>query len=251
MRDVAIGVASWLCRPLAAENRTPFPAHGDRQTTARVTPPVYPEFSQPQLYSRGGDFRIGAYRESAWFPLVRQEEGTLVTRAAILQISKRGVQIDQLPIDTVEDFRRQVNQTKRNVGLLVPNQPVGSTLIAALPDSSVELLADILELLFDLGEREVRLLSGRPETTARPTLGAVTRIVYQSTIVNLVVEGDASLHATQPMIPIPGRFEMYSDLLDRVLELRQASSAPPVFVFSAHKKWRWDGWHLLNGRSSP
>jgi hypothetical protein len=102
-------------------------------------------------------------------------------------------------------------------------------MIMAKPDLPAHQLADILTVVYRSSPPEVRLVTGLPETIHRPTLGALSRIIYQTTTVGRARRGDIDLKNQQRVIPLRGDRKRYRDVLDRIFELGQTPS-PPILL---------------------
>jgi hypothetical protein len=144
-------------------------------------------------------------------------------------------------LSTRRDVREALELAQSNHRRLHGKRGEGRTLIMATPNASVDLLTDVLAIIYDLGDREIRLVTGLPETVHRPVLGPLTRIVVQASTVALATDEDLGPREATPTITVPGGLRRYRDLLDRVLAGPHAS-APPVLLLTTQAARHWHGW---------
>ena len=228
-------LAWWLAAPLAAENRAAFPGH-DFRTTERVFPAVPDGISQAALYDLSAKTRIGIYWDRLAFPLSARAQDPLLRWGPVVEPRTEGVVLD--------DLHRSPRQLRAALDLKVDNlrylhgDDTGSTLIMARPDLPVELLADALAVCYERGEREVRLVTGLPETIQRPLLGPVTRIIFQTTSVGLARMKDMDQSRQQRVLALPNGPQRYRDLLDEVLAMG-ATSSEVTLLLAPEGSWRY------------
>lgn len=234
-------IVGWFSRPFAAENHSPPSGHDDR--TSRMAPAIPPGITQRELYDFTDKTWMGHYRDPLAFPLVHQKEDAMFASGwgPLLRLSDQHLMIEKQWIETPQELREELRLAERKVSLLHPNEREGSTLIMAPPGLSLDLLADVLAVIYDRGGREVRLVTGVPETIQRPAVGPLTRIIWQTTAVAIARSGDLDPKRPQRSIPVPGRFQRYRELLDQVLESRRLS-LPPVLMLDRKGSWHWSGW---------
>jgi hypothetical protein len=221
----------WLSRSLAAENRTPFPPH-DQRFTQRIYPVVPAGLSQGDLYEFGLKTERGYHAIPLSFPLTWQQQDALVVWGPVIGLSGNGITVNGISVVHHELQDRLVREIS-NDRLLHPlgrDEGDRSPLIEAPPNLPLHLLAEVLTTAYEIGLREVRLVTGLPETVQRPTLGALTRINYQTTKVVLSGLDDSPAANQARGIRIHGEPERYRDLLDRLFELEKVSSEPVVML---------------------
>jgi hypothetical protein len=235
------GVVWWISGPLARENQDPFPGHSDRRSR-RLTPAIPAGLSQGQLYDLVDGTRMGFYREPLVFPLVLQEEDKWLAIGCRIEVSKVRVSSDGLGIyDGPQELKERLEQCKGNARILHPGEPLGSPVIEASPNGSMAMLSDVLAVVYDLGWREIRLVTGVPQTIQRPLLGPISRAFLQTTSVAIMQAGDFELRTPQTAIRVAKGDQHYRDLLDQVLAARRESRASVLVLDpegSSHEN-RW------------
>jgi hypothetical protein len=235
------GLVWSLSGPLARENQSPFPGHSDRRSR-RLAPALPSGLSQGQLHDRADELRMGFYREPLVFPLVKQEEDKWLTIGCHIEVSKVRVSSDGLGIyDGPQELKERLKQCKGNARILHPSEQLGSPLIEASPSVPMDLLSEVLAVVYDLGWRETRLVTGVPQTIHRPWLGPLSRAVMQTTPVAVMRPGDIESRSTQTAILIAKDFERYRDVIDQVLTARRESRAP-VLVLDPGELSRQNRW---------
>jgi len=230
----------WLSGPLAAENRALLPDHSGH-TTERIFPAVPAGTSQEGLYDLSYRARMGIYRNRLPFPLSSQEQDAIALWGPVVEVTDHGVMMDWRKLSRRQELRESVQSAQMNHRLLHGDAGAGSTLIMATPNAPLDLLADVLAVIHDLGSCEVRLVTGWPQTVQRPTVGALTRIVWQATAVALRRDGDIDPEKTWRSIRVPGSLQRYRSMLDQILKAR-AASPPPVLLLDAEPSPHWGGW---------
>ena len=212
----------WLAEPLAAENRVPFPGH-DRRYTARAVPMIPAGLSQTTLYD------LSETRVALPFPLVSLEQDGLVVWSPIITISDNSVMINGFVVNQ-EELSEELVRARGNDRLLHGAESVRAPLVMAKPDLPARRLADVLGVVYQCSPPEVRLVTGLPETIQRPALGAISRIIYQTSTVGLVRPEDIDPRNQNRLITLGEHRRRYRDVLDRVLELGQAPSPPAILL---------------------
>lgn len=218
-------ILGWLTHPMAAENHAAIPEHHGK-STHRVIPAIPPHLSQNELYETADKTRVGCCPPTT-VPFIGEASEPL-GRGALLQLSNDRMTLEGRWIDGLQDLQEQLKQAGRNAPLLYPNGTPPTLLLAAPPALAPARLAEVLHVVYQLGGREVRLVTGHPETVDRPVLGRLSRIALQATTVVLRRADDVAARKGPSMIPVPGQFLRYRDLLDRVRE--QASSTPTLLL---------------------
>jgi len=238
----ASAVLWWLSAPLASENRLPLPGHDAVVTRRlRLAPAIPTGISQSELYDLASKTRMGSYRDALSFPLVYQKGDADSSWGPFLELSPLGVLDNKFLIGNRHELRERLEQDHRNAPLLHPDEPEGSVRIAAPPDLSPDLLADVLAVVYDMGKREVRLVTGLPQTIQRPAIGPLSRMVVQNTTVGLARSTDPDLKEGQRSIPVSDGFRRYRDLLDEVLSARR-QSLTPVLILGPTESECWGFW---------
>jgi hypothetical protein len=226
------GLAWWLSGPLARENESPFPGHSDRRSR-RLAPAVPAGLSQGQLHDRADELKMGFYREPLVFPLVHQEEDKWVAIGCRIEVSKVRVSSDGLGIyDGPQELKERLEQCKGNARILHPGETLGSPLIEASPSVSMDLLAEVLAVVYDLGWREIRLVTGVPQTIQRPWLGPLSRASMQTTSVAVMRPSDLESRTAQTAIRVARDSQRYREVIDQVLTARRESRASVLVLDS-------------------
>jgi cytochrome bd-type quinol oxidase subunit 2 len=228
-------LACWLAAPLAAENRTAFPAH-DFRFTMRVFPAVAPGLSQGELYDLSAKARQDIYWDRLQFPLSARTEDPLLRWGPVVEPRSDGIMIDYRRMSSPRELRETLDQKEDNLRLL-HGDDTGSTLLMAPPDLPINLVADVLAVCYERGEREVRLVTGLPETIQRPLVGPLTRIIFQTTSVTLARDKDLDPNRRQRVLALSKGPRRYRDLLDEVFQLRPTS--PVTLLLDPTGSWHY------------
>jgi hypothetical protein len=122
--------------------------------------------------------------------------------------------------------------------LTIDPQTAPDVLITALPDHPMDMISDVFAVIYETGQRSVRLVTGLPESTLRPTLGPLTRIIFQTTTVALARRAEVDRRMEGRTIRLTADVRLYRELLDRIIELGQSPS-PPILVLEDPGPWRW------------
>jgi hypothetical protein len=223
----------WVSRPLAIENLTPWPSHP--HDTWKVFPPVPSVLSQDALYE------LSTKSVPPRFPFVRQKQEALVERNPVVQLSSFGVTVNGISVANPHSLFEELVQVWNNERLLHGDE--GIPLIAAMPNIPMELLADVLAVIYRADRRKVRLVTGLPETIQRPFLGPLSRIIPQSTTVIIASRADEDMDPTdqRKAIPLSTGLRQYRELLDRIFEKGQAPS-PNILLIDPEHVCSWSGW---------
>jgi len=137
--------------------------------------------------------------------------------------------VDLLRMRSPRELRETLDLKERNFRMLHAKD-TGSTLIMARPDLPVDLLADVLAVCYERGEREARLVTGLPETIQRPRVGPLTRIIYQTTSVTLARDKDLAPSRQQLVIALSTGPHRYRELLDEIFESRSPTSTVTLLL---------------------
>lgn len=235
------GLFAWMTNPMAAENQTPVPGH-DLRTTQRVLPLVSSSLGSNELYRLSGQSSFGPYRKPLVFPMVAIEQEPLVGWSPMLRVSRDAVFIDGLVADSRHSLRELLAKAQNNERSL--RGDVKSPLIAAMPDEPLSIVADVLGVVYDNGHHEARLVTGFPETTTRPTLGALSRVALQTTTV--ILARGQGVHPESPReYPLSKAGQSYRELLDRILDADRGS--PPPTLLLEQEEYRGRGWRKQAG----
>jgi len=220
----------WLSGPLVAENRIPFPRH-DHRYTRRVFPVVPADLTQDALYGLNGKVWIGHHSGSLTFPLVSRKQNPLVLWSPVLEISNDRLTLNGREVTRAELHDQLVHElsTDRQLRQLRGDDGSRSPLIMALPNLPLHVVMDVLAVVYDMGSREVRFVTGLPETIQRPSFGALTRVIYQTTTVNLARAGDIDSMNPHHVLRLSKDLKRYRDVLDRLFE-SEPTSSPSVLL---------------------
>jgi hypothetical protein len=222
----------WLPGPLVAENLTPVPSY-DPRNTERIFPAVPAGFSQNELYARSTEAWMKTYRGKLVYPLVARKQDSLVLSGVLVAISSDSVTVSGVTVKPwdLSDALVHAQSTDR---LLHRNEVERPTMIMAPSDLPMGVVADALAVAYDVGDYEVRLVTGLPETIQRPAFGPLTRIILQSTTVSLACSKDINPKRQQRVLTLSKGGRRYRDLLDQVFELGDTSSPPVILLDREH-----------------
>jgi hypothetical protein len=231
-------ILGWLPGPLVAENLTPVPGH-DSRISERTFPAVPAGLAQDELYDRSANTLTDDYYKPLRYPLVARKQDALVLSGPHVEISRDSVFVNSATFQPQELFDELVH-ARSNDRELYKNKGVRSAMIMAPPDLPLDMVADALAVVYDVGDYEVRLVTGLPETIQRPALGPLTRIILQSTTIALARSKDIDPQKQQRVLPVSKGGRRYRDLLDQVFKLGNTSS-PPIILLDREHSWRCNG----------
>jgi hypothetical protein len=218
-----------LAEPMARENRSPWP-HEDLQFSLQIVPPVPPGLSQPVLYQRSGETRVGTYRMPLGVPLVNRAEEKLSRWATAIELTPKGAVYYGQMIADVADLREHLEVANANYTLLHPREKMASMMVMATPDVPASLLSDALAVALSLGSSDVRLVTAYPKTIYRPTFGPITYMHWQTTTVTLAQTGEGGNPDKRQGIVVPGGYALYRDVLDAVFKTEDSGGGQPLIL---------------------